>query len=381
VITTYIARALFDGKEIRNHVAVSVEHGRIVSLSDVMNDMPSGIHLNGLLVPGFIDVQVNGGGGVLFNAAPNVDTLKIIAAAHIKFGTTAMLPTLITDKFSVMQQAADSIADAVAQQMDGVTGIHFEGPHLSNAKKGVHFEHFIRSVNDKELALFCRKDMGKVIVTLAPENVPVDVIADLVSQGVRICLGHSNANSKTVMRALEAGASGFTHLFNAMSPLEGREPGMVGCALLDKDSYCGLIVDHQHVHPKSCQLAIRTKGADRIMLVTDAMSHVGSTQKSLPYFDTVITRNGDKLTVPDGTLAGSVLNMARAVRNCHIDLAVSLEASLQMASSTPANYLGIGDIYGQLKPGYRADMVLLDEKYNVASSWIAGQQHVYSQVT
>jgi N-acetylglucosamine-6-phosphate deacetylase len=371
--TTYLASSLFNGQQFESNMLVRCDKGKISAI-EAYTDQPFDERLNGLLVPGFIDVQVNGGGGVLLNNEPSFGTIKTMLTAHSQFGTTAMLPTLISDHILLMQRAADAVAEAISQQHPGIIGIHFEGPHLSQPKKGIHRADYIRPITDGELTQFCRQDLGKVVVTLAPENVSPDIIKQLVGAGVKVCLGHSNADSDTVFAALAAGATGFTHLFNAMSPLTSREPGMVGAALLDEQSYCGLIVDHHHVHPQCCKLAVKTKGANRIMLVTDAMAHVGSEQDTLNYFDTVITRNGDKLTVPDGTLAGSALDMASAVRNTHRDLGVTLIDALRMASASPAEFLGLQNHLGKLATGYQADLVLLDDKQQVLASWIAGNK-------
>lgn len=372
--TTYLAETLFNGNEILNNVSMTVENG-IITAIETGNKATDGVKLTGLVSPGFVDVQVNGGGGVLFNQDPSLQALQTMVQGHAIYGTTAMLPTLITDELPVIERAADAMAEAISQGTAGIIGIHFEGPHLSEPKRGIHSSSFIRPVSDKELAQYCRQDLGKVIVTVAPENVPADIIAELVKQGVHVCLGHSNATADVVEKALQAGATGFTHLYNAMSPLTSREPGMVGVALNDNNSYCGLIVDHHHVHATSCQLAIKAKGWQRIMLVTDAMAHVGSDITSLPYLDTEIIREGDKLALPNGTLAGSALDMASAVRNTHQDLGVPLIDSLNMASATPAAFLGLEQQLGKLAIGYPADFVVLDENQRVQSTWIGGNKH------
>ena len=369
----FFAQQLFDGLDWQTNQCLEIEHGKVTRLY-AGTAAQADLVLEGLLVPGFIDVQVNGGGGVLFNNQCTVAALQTMSQAHQRYGTTLMLPTLITDAYPVMSAAADAMSEAISQQMPGVCGIHFEGPHLSAPKKGIHPQSHIRTISDKELALFTRQDLGKVIITVAPENVPVDVIADLVRQGVRVCLGHSNARAEQVEAALTAGASGFTHLYNAMSPLTSREAGMVGIALLDDAAFCGLIVDHHHVSQASSKLAIKAKGWQKIMLVTDAMSHVGSEQAVERFLDMEITRQGDKLTIADGTLAGSALDMASAVRNVHLDLQLPLQQSLQMASLTPAHFLGLEQQYGRIASGFAADWVLLDKQLQVNSTWIGGQQ-------
>jgi len=369
----YFAKSLFDGKTINANQMISVEDGTIHSIESTQFPRDA-IQLSGLVTPGFVDVQVNGGGGVLFNNQPNLDTLITMSRAHQQFGSTAILPTLITDDLATMQLAADAVASAIEANVQGIIGIHFEGPHLSQPKKGIHPTQHIRQNSPEEMALFKRTDLGLVCVTLAPENVSVEVIEELVQANVRVCLGHSNASAAQTFAALQAGAQGFTHLFNAMSPLQSREAGMVGAALLDAASYCGLIVDHEHVDIISCQLAIKCKTPDCIMLVTDAMSHVGSEQIELKFAGMQINRQGNKLTIDGGRLAGSALDMASAVRNSVQNLHCSIQDALKMASSTPATFLGLQHQKGYLAPGFDADWVVLTDQYYVNATYIAGEQ-------
>lgn len=379
MLKTFYVDHLFDGDDFKQSQRITVENGIVTSvLTEAVQ--PNDIKIDGLVVPGFIDVQVNGGGGVLFNTQPDVKALQCIATAHQKFGTTTMLPTLITDSYSQMQRATAAMAEAIEIGVLGITGIHFEGPHLSEPKKGIHPKQHVRAISDSELALFMRKDIGQVMVTLAPEVIPSDVITELVQNDVIVCLGHSNATSAQVNNALECGATGFTHLFNAMSPLTSREPGVVGAALLDENSFCGLIVDHFHVHQQSCQLAIKCKGTEHIMLVTDAMSHVGSSQVTATFAGMEIKRQGNKLTIEGGRLAGSSLDMASAVRNTHQDLNVDLADSLNMASLTPAKFLKVDQFKGKIAAHYNADWVALDEQQQVLETWISGET-VYSHAT
>jgi N-acetylglucosamine-6-phosphate deacetylase len=376
----YFAKNLFDGKTIKTNQLITVEGSTIHSIesSQFQNDA---IQLSGLVAPGFVDVQVNGGGGLLFNNQPNLDTLITMSRAHQQFGSTAILPTLITDDVATMHMAANAVASAITQNVKGIIGIHFEGPHLSQPKKGIHPKQHIRQISPEEMALFKRTDLGLVCVTLAPENVPVELIKELVQANVKVCLGHSNASAAQTFAALQAGAQGFTHLFNAMSPLQSREAGMVGAALLDSSSYCGLIVDHEHVDITSCQLAMKCKTPDRIMLVTDAMSHVGSEQIELQFAGMQISRQGNKLTIEGGRLAGSALDMASAVRNSVQDLHCSVQDALKMASTTPATFLGLQQQKGFLAPGFDADWVVLTDQHYVNTTFIAGEQVFASNQT
>lgn len=367
---SFIVERLFDGHRFYRNQALTIDAGKVVSY-DLLTDDVS--HLSGTLVPGFIDVQVNGGGGALFNADPSLAVIHTITAAHAKFGTTACLPTLITDELKVMQQAATAMAEAVGQGLDGVLGIHFEGPHLSIPKKGVHSANFIRRISDAELAIFSRSDLGIKIVTLAPENVSVEVIKALIDANVKVCLGHSNADYSTVKQALAVGADGFTHLFNAMSAFTAREPGMVGAALECDNSWCGLIVDGHHVHTGAAKLALKCKPQGKIMLVTDAMPPVGlSDNSSFELFGQQVIRQGDRLNASTGELAGCVLDMAGAVSNAQTMLGLSFAEALRMASLYPAQYLGLND-YGHLQLGARADMVLLGAEGTVHQTYRAGE--------
>lgn len=369
----FYAEKLFDGKTIKTNQMISVDCGKIHSIESAQFEGDA-IQLRGLVGPGFIDVQVNGGGGLLFNNEPSLNTLATMSRAHQQFGSTAIVPTLITDDLATMELAANAVSSAIAQKMKGIIGIHFEGPHLSQPKKGIHPAKHIRKISAHEMALFTRKDLGVVCVTLAPENVSVESIKELVHANVKVCLGHSNASAAQTFAALEAGATGFTHLFNAMSPLQSREAGMVGAALLDSNSYCGLIVDHEHVDAKSCQLAIKCKSSERIMLVTDAMSHVGSDQKELEFAGMQISRQGNKLTIEGGRLAGSALDMASAIRNSINDLHCSTEDAINMASATPATFLGLQKQKGYLAPGFDADWVVLNEQFYVKATYINGEK-------
>lgn len=380
---TYLAKQLFDGEHMHEHMHMRLDKGQIVAIQPANNSpWQTDVELNAMVCPGFIDIQVNGGGGVLFNSEQTPNALSKIMQGHAQYGTTAMLPTLITDNTQKMQLAADAIATAIAKKMPGIVGVHFEGPHLSLAKKGIHSAQQVRPITDHDLAIVTRKDIGKVLVTLAPENVPPDVITDLVRHGVIVSLGHSGASIDTVLRAIDAGARCFTHLFNAMSGVSAREPGMIAAALSDKRVNAGIIADLHHVHGYNCKLAFACIGVERLMLVTDAMAHVGSTMQTLPWLDSTITKVGTKLTLDDGSLAGSCLDMNSAVKNMLALLsdglsdneqALMLNNVLNMASKSPATAMGFGHI-GQLKAGFQADFIVLDPQLNVQATWINGKQ-------
>lgn len=360
----------------RDDVAVLLEGGRIVDVAALADPRVAraGVHdLDGaLLLPGFIDVQVNGGGGVLFNTATDVDGVRAIAGAHRRFGTTGLLPTLISDEPAVMRAALAAVEQALAEGVPGILGIHLEGPFLASARKGVHDASWFHDPDSAELALLCAPHRGVRVLTLAPERVPPTVIRRLVSAGVIVCAGHSAADYATTRAALDAGVRGFTHLFNAMTPLGSREPGVVGAALDDADSWCGVIVDGRHVHPASLRVALRAKPRGRMLLVTDAMPPVGAA-------DAQFVLNGETIVVKDGVcqtaagvLAGSALDMASAVRNVVALLGLPLDEAARMASTYPADFLGLSASHGRIAAGQHADLVALDADLQVRRVWVAG---------
>jgi N-acetylglucosamine-6-phosphate deacetylase len=328
-------------------------------------------------VPGYVDLQVNGGGGRLFNDNPCLVSLQQIMSAHAQFGTTGMLPTIITDNIETMQQAADTVSLAIKNDMLGILGIHFEGPHIATSKKGAHSQEFIRPISEQEWDLFKRKDLGHIVVTLAPEVVPIADIKRLVSLGVHVCIGHSNADFETSNLAIAAGARGFTHLYNAMSPIQGRAPGVTGSALLNDQAQAGLIVDGYHVSAASAKLALRAKPVGGIFLVTDAMPLVGTNELEFDFFDRTVTCHQGKLTSTTGELAGSNLDMANAVKNTHQLLDVSLHEAIRMASLYPLAFLHKLTLpikpSQQIAPNQAANFVQLDQDLNVVSTWIKGQ--------
>ncbi|NIJ70462.1 N-acetylglucosamine-6-phosphate deacetylase [Xanthomonas sp. 60] len=371
------ARILVDDT-FRDDLALVIEDGRITHLvpdaAPQLGPAAGQIDLDGgWLVPGFIDVQVNGGGGVLFNNAPNIATVRTMAAAHRRFGTTAMLPTLISDDAAVMRLGIDATREAIRQGVPGVLGIHLEGPYIAPARKGTHDASKFRLPDAAELAMVASLDNGPTLLTLAPEQVPLDTVRALVERGVIVAAGHTAATYEEARAGLDAGIRGFTHLFNAMSPLQGREPGAVGAALEDRDSWVGIIVDGVHVHPASLRVALAAKPRGRLLLVTDAMPPVGAQSPSYALYGEVITAVDGVVRNAAGALAGSALDMATAVRNTVRLLGQPLAEAARMASTYPAQFLNVDDRLGHIAEGYQADLVLLDDALQVRGTWIAGQ--------
>ena len=358
-------------------LAVLVEDGRIHAVVVQAQALPGSVQVHDLqgatLLPGYIDCQVNGGGGVLFNNAPDVDALRRIGAAHRRFGTTGFLPTLISDDVNVMEQAIAATRRAISEKVPGVLGIHLEGPYIAPARKGTHDAGKFRVPDAAEMDMATALDNGITLITLAPECVGTDVVRALVERGALLCAGHTAASYAQARAGLDAGIRGFTHLFNAMSPLTGREPGTVGAALEDRDSWCGIIVDGHHVHPASLRVVLAAKPRGKVLLVTDAMPPVGADDPSYVLYGETITVRDGVVRNAAGSLAGSALDMATAVRNTVQWLGLPLEEAARMASTYPAEFLGIGDRCGRIAPGYQADLVALDEQLQVVETWIQGK--------
>jgi len=366
------------GEEFRDDLALVIEEGRISAVlpdaAPPLGQADEQVDLDGgWLLPGFIDVQVNGGGGALFNNTPDLPTLRTIAAAHRRFGTTALLPTLISDDLQVMRAAITATHDAIAQGVPGVIGIHLEGPYIAPARKGTHDVSKFRVPDADEIALAASLDNGVTLLTLAPERVPLETIRALVERGVIVAAGHTAATYEEARAGLDAGIRGFTHLYNAMSPLQGREPGAVGAALEDRDSWVGIIVDGVHVHPGSLRVALAAKPRGRLLLVTDAMPPVGADDPSYELYGEIITAVDGVVRNAAGSLAGSALDMATAVRNTVQLLGQPLAEAARMASTYPARFLNVDDRMGLIAEGFQADLVLLDDALQVRGTWIAGQ--------
>ncbi|TWB89928.1 N-acetylglucosamine-6-phosphate deacetylase [Bradyrhizobium macuxiense] len=370
---TIAASQIFDGIAVHGPGRVRISKGRIESITFGESEPCASIQLprDAILAPGFLDVQVNGGGGVLLNDEPTEAGVRRIVAAHRGAGTTGCLPTLITDRSEVIERLA-AVAPACLK-IPGVLGFHLEGPALNRSRMGIHPEAEIRVPDRRDLAAVKSfGGHGRSIVTLAPECVPASMIDELIGAGLRIAAGHSDATAAEVRLAVDRGISGVTHLFNAMSQLNAREPGLVGVALEDDRLFAGIICDGIHVDRAGLRVAFRCKGRDRLMLVTDAMPSVGTDDRQFLLQGKQITLNESRLTGPDGTLAGAHLTMIEAVRNAIALIGASLIDALIMASRTPATFLGLEDELGRIAPGYCADLVAINSALEVVGTWVAG---------
>ena len=369
-----VADYVFDGCNMHNDASVVIEGSQIAAVGQ-QSELPADLPIHRLargawLAPGFIDLQVNGGGDLLFNNSPTPETIIAIAAAHRSLGTTAILPTFITDTRQ-KTKAALSAAEEARERDPSVLGIHLEGPHLSPEKAGVHDPDLMRRPDNSDLEMLCADWKGKLLVTLAPECVPRGFISQLVAAGRVVSLGHSAATYQQTCSAMAEGLNGFTHLFNAMRPLGSREPGPIAAALESDESWYGLIADGWHVSPAMLRLALR--GLGHPILVTDAMPPVGGGHSSFQLYGKEIKVVGGRCLRPDGTLAGAALDMAKAIRNCIRLLHAPLQDALRFASRNPAEFIGVGHQLGKLAPGYRADIVAFDpDTLTVLGTWVAG---------
>jgi N-acetylglucosamine-6-phosphate deacetylase len=372
-----LADRVFDGRAWHADAAVLID-GRTVRGIAAQGEVPpdwrqTRLPAGSFVAPGFIDLQVNGGGGVLLNDDPSAEAMRAIARAHRRFGTTALLPTLITDTWEKTDTAI-SAARAVAGK-DGVLGLHLEGPFINSARAGVHsHDRIARAEMDDLEWLRELGQAGRSLITLAPECVPAGFIRALVECGIRVSAGHSEASAEIVMRAVDEGLTGVTHLFNAMPSFQGRAPGLVGAAFADNRLVAGIIVDGIHVDPVSVRAAFAAKGAGGISLVTDAMPTVGGNMETFQLTGRPISLRNGRLATAEGTLAGAHLDMASAARNAVTLCGIPLDDVLRAASLTPARFLGLGHERGTLFPGARADLVALTDELAVVACWVDGME-------
>lgn len=378
--TALVNAHVFDGDTLYKDHIVIINEDKIEAVlpkGASRSDCTTIIDVGGaFLTPGFIDLQVNGGGGVMFNNEPNVEGLKQIMAGHRRFGTTAMMPTLITDSFNIMQQAIKAVSQAIEERIPGIIGIHLEGPFLNAARKGAHAKEKFCLLDEQGFQIISSLQNGKTIVTIAPELSSADMISRICNEGIVVCAGHTDATYDEARVGLTAGLSGFTHLYNAMTPLLSREPGVVGAALEDENSWFGIIADGFHMHPAAFKVAIAAKQKGGAILVTDAMATVGST-------DTSFLLDGETIQAVDGccvnaagSLAGSALDMNKAIKNAIEFAKIDWMEAVRMASVYPAKAIGLDHQLGYLKPGYKANIVAMDKSFKVIHTWIDGIKNV-----
>ncbi len=369
---TFHCDTLFDGERLLADQHVSVSEGRIQAIEPASSSADSATRRAALLVPGFVDLQVNGGGGVLFNEAPTVETLSTIAQAHRQGGTVGFLPTLISGSTDQITRAIQAVEDAMAAGVPGVLGIHLEGPWLSRARHGAHDARSLDVPTEAAINLFASLRGGKTLVTLAPEVAGDDVVRALTERGVVVSGGHSEADLDVCLRSLDAGMRGFTHLFNAMPPMLSRDPGMVGAALADDRAWFGIIADGHHVHPASVRAAVRAKPAGGALLVTDAMSTVGAPEAAFSLAGETVSLRDGRLATPEGTLAGAHLTMLDAINNVTDFAAIDWFEAVRMGSTYPAKALSLDGELGSIREGGRASFLILDDSRRLLETVVDG---------
>ena len=369
------AGRLFDGERFHEASDVPIEAGRIAALRPAGTGAAFTLPEGALLVPGYVDLQVNGGGGEMLNDNPTAATLGRIARAHARAGSTTILPTLISGTRPLLAATLLAGRTALAANVPGVAGLHLEGPFLAPVRRGIHPEAAMTVPTEDDLAALCAPFPGRLLLTLAPERVPPAVVARLVAAGVIVFAGHTDGSFAEIKAGLDAGISGFTHLYNAMSPLTVREPGAVGAALDSSTARAGIIADGLHVHAAAIRVALKCLGPARLFLVSDAMATAASETTSFELYGQTITLKDGRLTNSGGTLAGAHLTMAEAVQIAVRDIGIVPADALRMATRTPADAIGAADL-GRIGKGAQADLVALDRALGVIAVWQDGRRVV-----
>ncbi|RLA46490.1 MAG: N-acetylglucosamine-6-phosphate deacetylase [Gammaproteobacteria bacterium] len=375
------APTVFDGERLLPDHCVIVRGETVVQVlpaRDCPAELDTLILDTGILAPGLIDLQVNGGGGLMLNNAPVSATVNAMAAAHRATGTTSMLPTLLSDTHEVQQAAVEAVREARTGGNAGIAGLHLEGPFFEPTRRGTHSAGMIRPPRAQDIDWLCALQDLTLIVTLAPEHAQPGQIGQLTRSGIHVCAGHTNASYQQVRDAAKQGLHGVTHLFNAMSPLTSREPGTVGAALDDDSLWAGIVADGYHVHPANIRLAHKAKPAGKLVLVTDAMATVGSDSPAFELYGEEIRESDGRLVNADGVLAGSAIGMIDAVCYVNRTVGLALEECLRMASLYPAAILKLDDKLGRVASGYRADLVHFNDDFTVYNTWLAGQRQSHT---
>ncbi|ENM5902652.1 N-acetylglucosamine-6-phosphate deacetylase [Vibrio mimicus] len=331
------------------------------------------VDLNGAnLSPGFIDLQLNGCGGVMFNDEITAKTIDIMHKANLKSGCTSFLPTLITSSDENMRQAIAAAREYQSQYPNQSLGLHLEGPYLNVMKKGIHSVDFIRPSDDSMIDTICANSDVIAKVTLAPENNKPEHIEKLVQAGIVVSIGHTNATYAEARQSFESGITFATHLFNAMTPMVGREPGVVGAIYDTPDVYAGIIADGFHVDYANIRIAHKIKG-EKLVLVTDATAPAGAEMDYFIFVGKKVYYRDGKCVDENGTLGGSALTMIEAVQNTVEHVGIALDEALRMATLYPAKAIGVDDKLGRIKKGMIANLTVFDRDFNVKATVVNGQ--------
>jgi N-acetylglucosamine-6-phosphate deacetylase len=367
---------LFNGIDFIEHKALLIENQHIAGIVNE-DAIPTDFQVKklegGILSPGFIDLQVNGGGGKLFNNSPDKESLNTIISAHQYFGTTSIMPTVISDSLNILQKCTDTISNEIDNN-HSLLGIHIEGPFFNVKYRGVHQKQYINTINASYLNLFETLDKFPVMLTLAPECISIKQLKHLKSLGFKILAGHTDANYDQLEEAVKYGLDGFTHLFNAMGQISAREPGVVGSAFDFDETSASIIVDLHHVHPSLINLSFKQKPKGKLFFVSDSMATINHGEPSFELYDEVVSESNGRIINSEGKLAGSSITQIDAIKNAYQKCSIPLESAISMATLYPAEYLGVSDYIGQLKKGYRADLAHFDSNFHVQNVWLAGKQ-------
>ena len=367
---------LFNGIDFIEHKALLIDDQHIAGIVNE-DAIPTDFSLQkldgGILSPGFIDLQVNGGGGKLFNNSPDKESLNTIISAHQYFGTTSIMPTVISDSLNILQKCTDTISNEINNN-HSLLGIHIEGPFFNVKYRGVHQKQYINTINASYLNLFETLDKFPVMLTLAPECISIKQLKHLNSLGFKILAGHTDANYDQLEEAVKYGLDGFTHLFNAMGQISAREPGVVGSAFDFDETSASIIVDLHHVHPSLINLSFKQKPKGKLFFVSDSMATINHGEPSFELYDEVVSESNGRIINSEGKLAGSSITQIDAIKNAYQKCSIPLESAISMATLYPAEYLGVSDYIGQLKKGYRADLAHFDSNFHVQNVWLAGKQ-------
>jgi len=367
---------LFNGIDFIEHKALLIDDQHIAGIVNE-DAIPTDFSVQkldgGILCPGFIDLQVNGGGGKLFNNSPDKESLNTIISAHQYFGTTSIMPTVISDSLNILQKCTDTISNEINNN-HSLLGIHIEGPFFNVKYRGVHQKQYINTINASYLNLFETLDKFPVMLTLAPECISIKQLKHLKSLGFKILAGHTDANYDQLEEAVKYGLDGFTHLFNAMGQISAREPGVVGSAFDFDETSASIIVDLHHVHPSLINLSFKQKPKGKLFFVSDSMATINHGEPSFELYDEVVSESNGRIINSEGKLAGSSITQIDAIKNAYQKCSIPLESAISMATLYPAEYLGVSDYIGQLKKGYRADLAHFDSNFHVQNVWLAGKQ-------
>ena len=367
---------LFNGKDFIEHKALLIDDQHIAGIVNeeaIPTDFKVQKLDGGVLSPGFIDLQVNGGGGKLFNNSPEKESLNTIISAHQYFGTTSIMPTVISDSLNILQKCTDTISNEINKN-HSLLGIHIEGPFFNVKYRGVHQKQYINTINASYLNLFETLNKFPVMLTLAPECISIKQLKHLKSLGFKILAGHTDANYDQLEEAIKYGLDGFTHLFNAMGQISAREPGVVGSAFDFDETSASIIVDLHHVHPSLINLSFKQKPKGKLFFVSDSMATINHGEPSFELYDEVVSESNGRIINSEGKLAGSSITQIDAIKNAYQKCSIPLESAISMATLYPAEYLGVSDYIGQLKKGYRADLAHFDSNFHVQNVWLAGKQ-------